>query len=270
MADLVISLIQADLTWEDRKKNLSYFKEKIHSLQDGSDIVMLPEMFTTGFTMNAENVAETMDGESVNWMREMAERTGKVMVGSFVCLDNDKYFNRFIWMRPDGSFEKYDKKHLFRMANEDDHYAAGNDRLVVEHKGWKIRPLVCYDLRFPVWSRNRHRIENGKAIPDYDVLLYVANWPEARTSAWDILLRARAVENQVYCLGVNRVGTDGKGIEYSGHSAAIDPKGNYLLAPVHKNEGVYTVTLNRTELDDFREKFPQGLDADAFQLADDV
>ena len=270
MPDLVICMIQSDLAWEDKVANMGRFREKVLGLKESSDIVLLPEMFTTGFTMNASAVAEEMDGPTVAWMKDLARESERVIAGSFVCREEGKHYNRFLWMRPDGSFDKYDKKHLFRMADEDSHYSAGNELVLIEHKGWKIRPMVCYDLRFPVWSRNRHRVENGRALAEYDVLLYVANWPEVRVTAWDILLRARAVENQVYCLGVNRVGMDGLNKNYCGHSAAIDPRGKYLLSPTVQGEAIYTLTLNRKDLEDFREKFPQGLDADDFSLSDDV
>jgi predicted amidohydrolase len=170
-------------------------------------------------------------------------------------------------MNPDGAFHYYDKKHLFRMAKEDAFYSSGSKQLIIEYKGWKIRPLICYDLRFPVWSRNKNTIKDRQISPDYDVVLYVANWPEVRVSTWDVLLRARAMENQAFCLGVNRIGKDGTGKDYVGHSTAIDPKGNYIIDPIHKIEGTHTVSLDKTFLEDYRSKFPQGLDADNFELA---
>ncbi len=203
-----------------------------------------------------------MSGPTVNWMALMAKKVSAVICGSIVIESEGKIYNRFIWMRPDGSHSHYDKRHLFRMADEDKHYTSGNTNITVELKGWKIRPLVCYDLRFPVWSRNRSTNEGN----EFDILIYVANWPAPRVNAWDILLQARAVENQVYCVGLNRVGEDGSGKKYLGHSAVIDPKGNYLLNPVERLEGVYHSTLNYKELSLFREKFPQGLDADDFKI----
>ena len=231
-----------------------------------SDIILLPEMFTTGFSMNAATLAEDMSGSTVRWMIKMAKESEKVIAGSIMVVDEGKYYNRFIWMNPDGSYQYYDKKHLFRMANEDASYSSGSTQLIIDYKGWKIRPLICYDLRFPVWSRNKYSRNDSQYSPDYDVVLYVANWPEVRVSAWDVLLRARAMENQAYCIGVNRVGTDGTRKNYVGHTAAIDPKGNYILDPVHKTEGTYTVSLDKKSLEDYRSKFPQGLDADDFEL----
>lgn len=268
MADkLIFALIQSELFWEEKAGNLKAFKEKIHSIDFEHDVVVLPEMFTTGFSMNTLSLAESMSGETMNWLKEMSINTGKHITGSFIAKENGNYFNRLIWMCPDGVFFKYDKKHLFRMANEDKFYSAGKENIIVDVKGWKIRPLICYDLRFPVWSRNRYKIEGNSAIPDYDVLLYVANWPAARSLAWDVLLRARAVENQAYCIGVNRVGLDGKDIEYNGHSAAINPRGEYILNSQESNEGIFKAELDREDLDNFRIKFPQGLDSDNFVLS---
>lgn len=246
--------------------NLSMFSDKLSAIRDESDIVLLPEMFTTGFSMNAVDLAEDMNGSTVLWMKKKAKEFNRVIAGSMIAVDDGRYYNRFIWMNPDGSYQYYDKKHLFRMANEEAFYSSGSKQLVIDFKGWKIRPLICYDLRFPVWSRNKNTGKSNQGSPSYDVVLYVANWPEVRVSAWDILLRARAMENQVYCLGVNRVGTDGTGKDYVGHSTAIDPKGNYILDPIHKIEGSYTVTLEKKYLEDYRSKFPQGLDADEFEL----
>jgi omega-amidase len=242
------------------------FSTKISAIQADTDIVLLPEMFTTGFSMNTSTLAEDMGGSTVLWMKKMAANVNKVIAGSLMVIDEGNYYNRFIWMNPDGSYQFYDKKHLFRMAKEEAFYSSGTKQLVIDYKGWKIRPLICYDLRFPVWSRNKNINKNDRLSPNYDVVLYVANWPEVRVSAWDVLLRARAMENQAYCLGVNRVGTDGSGKEYVGHSAAIDPKGNYLLDPVHTTEGTYTVSLDKNSLEGYRNKFPQGLDADNFEL----
>lgn len=242
------------------------FAGKISGIDIESEVVLLPEMFTTGFSMNAPALAEDMSGSTVRWMKKMAKESNKVIAGSMIALDRGKYYNRFIWMNPDGSFEFYDKKHLFRMANEDASYSSGSNQLIIQYKGWKIRPLICYDLRFPVWSRNKNDRKGSTLSPNYDVLLFVANWPEVRVSAWDVLLRARAMENQAYCIGVNRIGTDGTGKDYIGHSAAIDPKGNYLIKPLHMTEGVYTVSLDKDSLEEYRSKFPQGLDADDFKL----
>ena len=263
---LSFALFQSPLHWEDRKGNLEMFSDKISNLRSDCDIIVLPEMFSTGFTMNAGHLAEDMKGSTVSWMREEAAKSGKIITGSFIAAEDGKFYNRLVWMDPSGSYQHYDKKHLFRMADEDAHYSSGNQNITVKCKGWKIRPLICYDLRFPVWSRNRFMKLDNNLEAEYDVLLYVANWPAARSLAWDILLRARAVENQVYCVGLNRVGRDGLGKDYNGHSAVVSPKGDYLLAPVDGEEGLLEVTLDPYELSSFREKFPQGLDADDFRL----
>lgn len=264
---LIFGLMQLNLHWEDKARNLQHISRKIDELDFDCDVLVLPEMFSTGFTMNAKELAEDMAGPTMDWIRETARKTGKMIVGSFIAEEKNRYFNRLVWMNPDGSFQFYDKKHLFRMAEEDAYYTAGNKNITIEVKGWKIRPLICYDLRFPVWSRNRHEIIDGNAVPEFDVLLYVANWPAVRSLPWDVLLRARAVENQVYCIGLNRVGMDGLEKEYNGHSAVIGPKGDYLLGPLNEKEGIFQVSINLQELMAFREKFPQGLDADNFELS---
>jgi predicted amidohydrolase len=210
--------------------------------------------------MDAQLVAEIADGPTVAWLREQAEHLGAVITGSIATKQGNSYYNRLIWMRPDGTHESYDKRHLFRMAHEQDHYSAGTRRLIVDLKGWKFLPLVCYDLRFPVWSRNR--IGGGEA---YDVLLYVANWPERRRHPWQTLIKARAIENLSYCIAVNRVGKDGNGINYTGDSGAIDYLGQHMTEP-SEQESVTTVTLDKAALDEFRASFPAHLDADDFHL----
>jgi predicted amidohydrolase len=221
-----------------------------------TDLIVLPEMFSTGFTMEAEGHAERMDGRSVAWMAETAKQTGAVIAGSLVIRDAGRYFNRFILMRPDGNFDFYDKRHLFRLAGEHEHYSAGSDRVTFRIKDWRVRPMVCYDLRFPAWSRNQG---------DYDLLVYVANWPEPRHLAWATLIRARAIENLAYLAGVNRIGTDGNGIRYQGGSAIVDFLGNHLT-PVTDETGVWSAALDLEELQEFRAKFPFHLDADRFSL----
>ena len=265
---LTFALIQSNLYWEEKEKNLASFTDKINSIDFECDVVILPEMFSTGFTMNTTSLGEDMNGKTMLWLKNTSESSNKIITGSFIANINNQYFNRLIWMRPDGTFEYYDKKHLFRMANEDDYFSAGNSTFIVNLNGWKIRPLICYDLRFPVWSRNQYKIEQNMAIPDYDDLLYVANWPAVRINAWDILLKARAVENQAYCIGVNRIGEDGNGRNYNGHTTAIDPKGEFILNPVEETEGIFKIVLEHESLRKFREKFPQGLDADEFSLSD--
>jgi predicted amidohydrolase len=233
------------------------FEEKIWQIGQKTDIIILPEMFTTGFTMEAKDLAEHLNMTTFKWMRQIAEQTGAVVMGSYIVQDSGHYFNRLLWMQPDGEFAYYDKRHLFRMANEQETYTAGFTKIIQTWKGWRIMPLICYDLRFPVWSRNVNFA--------YDALIYIANWPQVRIGAWKTLLKARAVENLAYCIGVNRVGTDGKGLEYSGDSAVIDFKGNTLFEEANK-ELIQTISLNKAELSDFRQKFPADLDADTFEI----
>lgn len=256
---LRVTLVQADLAWHDAAANRRNFERLLDPLAGQTDLVVLPEMFTTGFTM-ARSAAEPAGGPSIEWMRAMAARLQAVVTGSLATEDAGNYFNRLTWMRPDGTCAAYDKRHLFRMAQEDRHYAAGADQLVVELDGWRIRPLVCYDLRFPVWSRNRIGTDGG-----YDVLLYAASWPERRRHAWQTLLKARAIENLCYCIGVNRVGQDANDIHYKGDSAAIDFLGQQLT-PAGEHPFVATAALDRAALESFRSKFPAHLDADRFEL----
>lgn len=255
-ANLRVTMIQADLAWQDPAANRHALATHFRGLQGHTDLIVLPEMFSTGFTMDAHKCAETMDGPTVGWMREEAAAMGCAITGSLVIRDGEQHYNRLLWAAPDGSLAHYDKRHLFRMAREHDHYAAGDRRLVVELKGWRICPMVCYDLRFPVWSRNRG---------DYDVLLYVANWPQRRRAAWCALLKARAIENLCYVVGVNRVGRDGNGASYSGDSAAIDFFGQ-TLGGDRGGDLVETVVLDREALQMWRRDFPAHLDADEFDL----
>jgi predicted amidohydrolase len=261
--DLTITLIQSNLYWEEIDANLSSFEEKIWQIGQATDVIVLPEMFTTGFTMNAQKLAEHMNMRTFKWMRQMADQTGALMLGSYIVTEHQRYYNRLLWMEPGGDFKTYDKRHLFRMADEHLTYAAGETRLTCEWKGWRIFPLVCYDLRFPVWSRNSYNKTTGQM--DYDVLVYVANWPSARVEAWDALLRARAIENLCYAAGVNRVGTDGNGIPYNGHSAVYSPKGETLFFESDK-EAIKTVELSAASLAAYREKFPAWRDADEFEV----
>jgi predicted amidohydrolase len=225
---------------------------------------VLPETFISGFTNDVVRAAETMDGASLAWLGALAAETGAVITGSLVIAEQGRHFNRLIWMRPDGHFEHYDKRHLFRMAGEHEHYASGSNRAVFEIRGWRVLPLVCYDLRFPAWSRNRVN-EGSDGGMDYDLVLYVANWPQPRRQAWRTLLRARAIENLSYCIGVNRVGTDGNGHDYSGDSAVIDPLGESLveLGPAEQNA---TLTLDPAPLLSHRQRFPAWRDADQFLI----
>jgi omega-amidase len=256
MQDLTISIIQTPLFWEDKERNLAMFSQKINDIEDKTDLIILPEMFTTGFSMKPEQFAEETEGETLKNMREWASEKECIVTGSIIVKENQSYFNRLLWVRADGSYENYDKRHLFRFAGEDDHYTAGSEKLIVELNGWKICPLICFDLRFPVWSRNVNK--------EYDCLIYVANWPAVRSSAWNTLLQARAHENQCYVVGVNRIGEDGNAIPHSGNSAVIEPKGNTSSKIQPNIEGIDTVSLTWNELIDFREKFPVSLDADQF------
>ncbi len=270
MSSLTITTIQTNLIWENKEANLLQLEEKINAIEERTEIVVLPEMFSTGFTMQPQLFAEEMparagsdgDGGTVEWMQTIAADKKIVLTGSIIIKEDDKFYNRLIWMLPNGTYGYYDKRHLFAYAGEDQHYAAGNKRLIASVKGWKINLQVCYDLRFPVWARQH----NGEqSTPEYDVLIYVANWPERRSHAWKTLLCARAIENQCYVVGVNRVGTDGKNINHSGNSLVIDPLGEVLY---HKadEEDIFTITLERERLDEVRMKFPFWKDGDDFRL----
>ncbi len=259
--ELKVTLVQTELIWEDAEGNIQQFGEKLQRVSD-TDLVVLPEMFTTGFTMNPQSLSETMDGKTVTWMQVTAQTQKFVLCGSVIIEESGHFFNRFIAAYPDGSLKTYDKKHLFGLAGEDKPYQAGTDRLVMEIKGWIILPLICYDLRFPVWARS----QKSENIPwEYDVLLYVANWPKPRVKAWDTLLQARAIENQAYCVGVNRIGLDGNQVEYNGHSAVYDYGGEPMLIPT-EDDCLRTAVLSKTDLHNFREKLPFQKDADGFEL----
>jgi predicted amidohydrolase len=262
MQDLVVTLIQADLYWHNATANLAMLEEKIWEIEGQTDLIILPEMFTTGFTMDATTHAEMMNFTTTKWMKQQAAQTGAVVTGSFIVKEAGGYYNRLLWVEPNGSITTYDKRHLFRMAKEDETFTMGKERLVKQWKGWRICPLICYDLRFPVWSRNTYLSDADRM--DYDLLLFVANWPAVRISAWDTLLQARAAENLSYVVGVNRTGEDGNGIVYNGHSAVIDPKGSPLevIADV---VCVHTTVLSGENLTAYRTKFPAHLDADEFQ-----
>ncbi|MCC5921590.1 MAG: amidohydrolase [Cyclobacteriaceae bacterium] len=261
MQDLSICLIQADLYWQNIEANLNTFEEKIWEIEEPADLIVLPEMFNTGFTMQPKGLGEPMNSRTFRWMKQMAAQTQAVITGSYIVQEKGEYYNRLIWMRPDGSFEQYDKRHLFRMAGEDEQYSAGGQRLIVELKGWKVCPLVCYDLRFPVWSRNFSEQDD---LP-YDLLIYVANWPEPRVNAWDKLLEARAIENLCYVAAVNRVGVDGNEVPYCGSSAMIDFKGEVLFR-VRDVESISRHEISAAALEAFREKFPAHLDQDRFRV----
>jgi omega-amidase len=259
MSTLTITTIQSNLFWEDKQANMQMLQQKIDSITDKTEIVILPEMFTTGFSMQPELFAETMDGETVEWMKMVSNKNGIVLTGSVMIEEAGKYFNRLIWMLPNGQFGYYDKRHLFAYGEEDKHYSSGNKRLIASVKGWKINLQVCYDLRFPVWARQQPK--DGAA--EYDVLIYVANWPERRSHAWKTLLCARAIENQCYVVGVNRVGDDAKNIHYSGNSLVIDPMGQ-VLYHMAEDEDINTITLSKEKLEEVRTRFPFLNDADDF------
>lgn len=257
MQDISITLIQTSLHWEDRPGNLEKFTRLLSRIEGHTDLIVLPEMFTTGFSMNAQALAETAEGATMSWLKEKASGLGCVITGSLIFAEGGRFFNRLIWMRPDGSYDHYDKRHLFRMAGEHEHFAAGSRRLVTDLNGWRFCPLICYDLRFPVWSRSRG---------DYDALVFIANWPEPRGLAWKSLLPARAIENQAYAIGVNRIGTDGNDRSYSGDSGVYDPSGVLLSQIRPHEESIETVTLSGGKLVDYREEFQVALDADSFSI----
>jgi predicted amidohydrolase len=250
-----ISIIQSDIIWEDRLSNLENYQNKINQIES-TDLIVLPEMFTTGFSMNPKDISETMNGETVQWMKDNASKINSAVCGSIIIEEDDKYFNRFIWVNPDGSIHHYDKKHLFSFAGEDKNYTAGSEKIIIEYKGWKICPLVCYDLRFPVWSRNSE---------DYDLLIYVANWPTKRKLAWKSLLVARAIENQCYVIGVNRVGRDENNHYYSGESSLINALGETLYTNSHI-EDIYTTSISKYELNKVRNQLPFLNDKDNFKI----
>lgn len=258
-------LIQSELVWEDPAENRMRFERHFDKITGSPDVVVLPEMFTTGFSMNAAEVAEMHHPDNMttlNWMRSWAKKLNAVITGSVAVSEEQLYYNRLYWVLPDGRFNTYDKRHTFSLAGEHKTYHHGQSRIIEEWRGWKICPLICYDLRFPVWSRNG--IEENQ--PLYDVLIYVANWPEVRREPWNKLLLARAIENQCFVAGINRVGTDGSGHDYSGDSVAISPKGEIIAACTPHKEEVVHVLFSAQELSDFREKFPVLFDADRFVI----
>lgn len=253
MQDLIISIIQTDLVWENVAANLANFERKIASIKQPTDLILLPEMFTTGFSMKSEELAESIDGRTMQWMAQQAKKHNAVIAGSLIIKEKGNYYNRLIWMRPNCSYQSYDKRHLFAMGGEHEHFTAGTERLIVELKGWKICPLVCYDLRFPVWARNTE---------NYDLLLYLANWPIPRITHWQALLKARAIENQCYTVGVNRIGTDAFGNYYSGNSAIIDARGETLFEEAHQTI-VYTQKISKKYLEKTRKDLPFLKDIDS-------
>jgi len=263
MQDLKITVVQSSIAWENPEANYKNYEALLSGLQEDTDLVVLPEMFSTGFSMSSARLAEKMEGKTLSWMATMAEKLSAVITGSLVIEDNDAYYNRMIWMMPDGRMQYYDKKHLFRMAGENKCYQPGVISPIFSLNGWKIKPFICYDLRFPVWCRNRFSAEKGYS---YDLALFVANWPEARKDPWVSLLKARAIENLAYVAGVNRVGVDGNGISYSGNSAVFCYKGTELSSITEHEETIQQLNLSFSELHAFRNSFPAGQDADNFEL----
>jgi omega-amidase len=257
MSDMVITLVQTALHWENKEQNRVHLASLLSNIEQPTDVVMLPEMFSTGFSMNT-SIAETMDGKTIQWMKEQAIKASAAICGSLMVEFNGTYFNRFIWMNPDGTFHTYDKRHLFRMGNEHQHYTAGTSRIIIDYKGWKLFPVICYDLRFPVWLRRTEEL-------NYDAMLIVANWPERRQMHWKTLLQARAIENQCYVAALNRVGEDGHGVYHSGNSGLISPKGDWLTELQHETL-VRNVVLSKVELIEWRATFPAANDADRFSI----
>ena len=256
--DLKVALCQADLHWEDCRANLKKFSKKIDAIKTDVDLIVLPEMFASGFTLNPETVAESMNGEAVTWMREQAETNRACIVGSLVIKEDNSYYNRLIWAKPDGSLLHYDKKHLFSLAGEHLKYSPGNEKLIVDIQGWRISSYICFDLRFPVWCRN------DKNRP-YDIALFVASWPEARSKHWKVLLKARAIENQSYIIGLNRVGKDGNNISYSGDMQIIDALG-VVQCHLAYQEATQIWKFSKSSLQAIRENFAFLKEADDFIL----
>jgi predicted amidohydrolase len=254
MKKIIVTLVQPDIVWENPQENLRKYSEMLADV-DKTDLIVLPEMFSTGFSMHPEKLNENMDGSSVQWMKKLASKKKAAVTGSLIIEDAGKVFNRLLWVFPDGVTKIYDKRHLFTMGEENQHYSPGIEKLIVEYKGWRFCPLICYDLRFPVWSRNTE---------NYDVLIYVANWPAPRHEVWKTLLQARAIENQAYCVGVNRVGKDGPGLDYYGDSCLVDAKGNARF--LGGSEQVTSFEISLDELHKFRKKFPVLNDRDEFSV----
>jgi omega-amidase len=262
MSDLKIALVQSELAWEDPDANRDHFERALEDLPRDVDLVLLPEMFSTGFSMNAEALAEPVGGDTQSWLKALAKEHDAAVAGSLPIRDGDAIYNRLLFVAPNGEYQHYDKHHLFTMSGEHKYYAPGVDRLVVNWRGWRICPMVCYDLRFPVWLRNRPVGDPGH----YDLIAVLANWPDKRAHHWRALLLARAIENQACCVGLNRVGSDGNGLHYSGDSLAYAADGKLILDCQHR-PGVFTTTLERAPLDTYRDKFPLLADSDPFAIS---
>ena len=258
MHPLKISIVQTDIAWENKQENLRMLREKLHALRGTTEIVVLPEMFSTGFTMKSREFAEPVSGITVRILKELAADFQLALCGSFICSERSNYYNRAFFITPEGEEFYYDKRHLFRMGNEAEYFSSGNNKLIISYRGWNICLLVCYDLRFPVWSRN---VNN-----EYDLLIYVASWPQARRLAWDTLLCARALDNMCYVCGVNRIGVNGNKLIYNGGSVVFSAKGEVLASVPDGEEGIETVSLSLISLQQLRDKFSMWKDADAFRL----
>ncbi len=263
MDDLKVTLIQSDLHWQSIDANLAMFEEKLWSAAPDSDLVVLPEMFNTGFTMKAPEFAESVNGKSHRWMKKMAEQFNTAITGSLIIKDKNDFFNRLLWVMPDGYSTYYDKRHLFRMSDEQKRFTRGEKLLTMEIKGWKVRPFICYDLRFPVWTRNK--IEAGEKKFAYDLSIFVSNWPAARIQAWETLLKTRAIENSSYCIGLNRTGVDGNDTSYNGHSMVCDFKGRSLTV-FGEEEFMQSIAISYQRLGEYREKFPVHYDWDNYNI----
>jgi len=259
MSTLKITTFQSYLFWENIDKNLQNLGLRLSSIREKTDLIVLPEMFSTGFSMNPSKLAEEMGGKTMKWMLEQARKFDSIVTGSIIIKEENKNYNRLIWMRPDGTYEHYDKRHLFGLGEEDQHYTAGTKKLFVKLNGWKICPVICYDLRFPVWLRNTNE--------EYDMLLIVANWPERRSLHWRSLIPARAIENQAFVVAVNRVGHDGNEVYHSGDSMCIDPNGKVIYYKPN-DEDLYTFSINKEDVTDARASFPFLKDGDSFKLTD--
>ena len=257
MQDLKIALVQTDIVWQDAQKNSTCYSEKIKGITEKVDIIVLPEMFSTGFSMQPQGIAESMQGETVTWMKKIALEKNIAICGSLIILEGNNYYNRFLFVQPSLEITFYNKRHLFTLAGEDKVYTAGNEKVIIEYKGWKICPQICYDLRFPVWARNTE---------EYDVLLYVANWPKLRIAAWDALLKARAIENLCYTIGVNRVGKDANNLEYTGHSAVYDCLGEKLTNTVSNSVCIEVVSLKKEHIVKTRKQLNFLSDKDDFKM----
>lgn len=265
MSQLTITTIQTPLYWEDKSANLAMLAEKINGIRESTEIVVLPETFSTGFSMEPARLAETMEGETIRWMKDLAKSKRIILTGSLIIEEGGQYFNRLVWVLPNGQIGMYDKRHLFAYAGEDQFYTAGQKRLVASVKGWRILLQVCYDLRFPVWARQSSASEG----PEYDLMISVANWPERRSHAWRTLLAARAIENQSFVVGVNRIGTDGKGNVHIGDTLVLDPMGQPLYHAADREE-VHTITLDKSSLEETRQKLPFLKDADDFSILNGI